>query len=115
MLFRSMSTDVVDGRSEVEGLLAVRRVVAGTRSEHESPVLITQSESGEEVVTRVHVLEDPPFEEPTLAALLGARVRVRGTWRNGVLRVRPEEVVVVEGVPAHSPPVEGAAREDEES
>ncbi len=103
-----------DGRSEIEGVIELRRVLVGTRSEHEAPVLVTRSESGDELVTRVHVLEDPPFEEPTLSRLVGARVRAAGTWRNGVLRVRPEDLVVVEGASTSSPAVEGAAGKGEE-
>jgi len=38
---------------------------------------------------RLHVEGDNPFENSTLRALQGRRVRVSGTWRNGVVQSPP--------------------------
>ncbi len=75
----------------VEGRVELRRLDAGSRSEREAPVVV--DDSG--VAVPVHVLGDNPFELPTLRALLGARVRARGSWRNETLRVEPEAIDVI--------------------
>ncbi len=73
---------------ELEGTVALAPVLAGSRSEREAVVL--RADDGR--VHRLHLEGDQPFEQPGLRALLGRRVRVRGRWRNRVLRVSPADL-----------------------
>jgi hypothetical protein len=76
--------------AQLSGTLAWKRVLAGSRSEHDAPVLV--GDDGRSY--RLLLVGENPFEQPTLRELVGRRLRVRGVWRNGVVRVTPEELTV---------------------
>ncbi len=80
----------------VEGVVTLELVEAGSKSEHHRPVVV--DDQGETHL--VHVSGDNPFDEETLAALVGRRVRAEGTTRGRRLRVEREQLVTVEPEPA---------------
>lgn len=75
-------------KAELEGVVVLALLAAGSKSEREGPALLLPD--GRHV--QVHVVDDTPFEEPTLRGLVGVHVRVKGKWRNGTLRVVPGAV-----------------------
>lgn len=75
----------------LEGTVARYLLLEGTRSEHEAPVVVLDDGTA----VRVHVVGDNPMEQGTLVNLLGKRVSVSGTWRNGVLRVEAPSLTVL--------------------
>ena len=77
----------------LEGVVTFVDVAEGSHQAHMGPHLAS-SDGG---LARVYAFGDNPFENATFRALEGARVRVEGTWRNGVLRVEPSAIVVLVG------------------
>jgi hypothetical protein len=73
------------------GVLERLPVAAGSHSQHEAPAL--HLAGGDWV--RLHLIGDNPLAEHDLSRWLGRQLSVRGTWRNGVLRVLPADLVVV--------------------
>lgn len=90
-------------REQVDGLVSSLPVAAASKSEHDA--LGIETSAGEFLV--VHVAGDTPFAEETLRAVIGQRVRLDGTWRNGTLRVDRAGLVVVE--PPAATETEGGA------
>ena len=74
------------------GQLRAEVVNQGSKSERRQPVI--EDDEGQQ--TPVYVVGDHPFENETLSTLEGQQVQVRGRWRNGVLRVAPEDLEVIE-------------------
>jgi hypothetical protein len=75
----------------VEGVVFLHLVDAGSKSEHERPMVIDDVGAPH----RVHVIGDNPFEEGSLRGLVGQRVRAEGTMRGETLRVSPDALVVL--------------------
>lgn len=76
----------------LEGHLEERLLDLGTRSERRGVVLVDDAGTA----TPVHVKGDNPYEPETLRALVGQRVRMKGTMRRNTLRAEPADVVVVQ-------------------
>ena len=78
-----------------EGVVAFQLVAGGSHAERVGPVLVR---GPGEADVHLYLVGDNPFANEGLRAYDGERVRVAGTWRNGVLRVDPgsiERVAVV--------------------
>ena len=71
-----------------EGTVTSTTAAEGSKSERPAPLLVTES-----ATHRLHVIGENPFEQPTLAALIGKRVRVTGELRDGVVRASAIEVL----------------------
>lgn len=67
----------------LEGVVELATVAAGSRSEHRAPLL--RDDEGR--CYRLLLAGENPFEQPTLRGLVGRRVRLRGSWRNNVVRI----------------------------
>jgi hypothetical protein len=67
-----------------EGVVAFLLLAAGSHAERVGPVLVRGPGEGD---VHLYLVGDNPFANEGLRAYDGARVRVTGTWRNGVLRV----------------------------
>ncbi len=86
-----MTTTGKTGESgAAEGVVQIRRLAQGSKSDHETPVIVT-----DDGLVRVHVVGDNPFGQNALRDFVGQRVRVNGTWRAGVLRV-PRDAIEVQ-------------------
>ena len=75
--------DAGAGDVTLTGVLQRRQILSGSHSERPAIVLVGDDGSAH----RLHLLDENPLEQPTLASLEGRRVTVAGTLRNGVLRV----------------------------
>ena len=99
---------MTEEHASFEGTIERRKVLAGTRSEREAPVLVTTGDDGAERVVRVHIVGDESFVDAALDAYVGKRVRVGpGEWRNRVLRVEASAIELL-GVSDATPSGEGA-------
>ena len=97
---------MTDRPTSFDGTFQRRPILDTTRSERQVPVLVVIADDGTEEVVRVHVVGDESYEEKALEPFVGRNVRVGpGTWRNRVLRVSSDAVVLVE--PDSAPKGEG--------
>ncbi len=79
----------------VEGVVSLVIVEAGSKSEHRRPVVV-DDQGGTHLI---HVVGDNPFDEETLTALVGRRVRAEGTSHGTRLRVERDHLVMLEPEP----------------
>jgi hypothetical protein len=77
-------------RVELEGVVELRTVAGGSRSERQAPVLVTAEGRG----YALFLVGENPLEQPTLGALAGRCIRVAGSWRNGVVRIERDALMV---------------------
>ncbi len=90
-----MSTEAPYLRGANGGLLTTEGVIAfvvlseGSHAERSGPVLVR---GPAEADLQLYLVGDNPFENKGLRAYDGERVRVVGSWRNGVLRVDPGSI-----------------------
>ncbi len=89
----------------VTGRVEEATVQAGSKSEHVAPVVFESPDAA----VRVYVIGDNPFDDESLRELLGVRVRLTGTWRNGVVRVKPQDLEPLPEPEPEQEPAEPAA------
>ena len=97
--------------AEFEGELREQLLFEGSKSEHTALVLVTKNE----MVVRVMVRGDNPFNYETLQLHLGQQISIRGTWRRGVVMVEPTDLTTMpsdEEPDTDSRLAEGANEED---
>lgn len=76
----------------LEGIIQAVILDAGSKSQHEGPVLVDAAGG----LHRVHVIGDNPFEASTLTAWLGRRIRVSGEYRGSTLRITSDAIVALD-------------------
>ena len=79
-----------------DGVVELRVLYEGSHSEHAGVMLCIDNDT----FVHLYAVGDNPFENATFKAMVGERVHVAGTWRNGVLRVDPAEILPAEIPPA---------------
>ena len=83
---------------QLSGVIHMGRVLQGSKSERDEPLL--QDDSGQRY--RLFLIGENPFSQGKLKSLVGQRVHVFGTWRNGVVRVAEDQLSVTEAEAAES-------------
>ena len=76
--------------SNYTGNLLFQIVASESKQEHSAPVLHTS-----EGLVRLYIKGDNPFENNQLRAFEGQNIQVEGKWKNGILVVKADQLIVV--------------------
>ena len=84
---------------EIEGVLQLIRLGPGSLHERTAPIL-----NGSFGQARILIPSENPLEQPTLTALDGCKLRIKGIWKRGALQINSEIIQVDSNVNPNSTP-----------